>query len=82
LQQSTELESPSSAETLRQICADSAAPHAARVSAASALLDRGWGKPLQGVAMMAAARPKTAQEMTDDVLLALIEKQQARLPAS
>lgn len=32
--------------------------------------------------MMAAARPKTVQEMTDDELLALIEKQQARLPAS
>ena len=68
--------------TLREICGDSAAPHAARVSAASALLDRGWGKPMQGVAMMTVARPKTVQEMTDDELLALIEKQTARLPAS
>ena len=33
-------------ETLRTIAADTEAPHAARVSAATALLDRGWGKPL------------------------------------
>ena len=76
--ESTEL----AVETLRQICADSAAPHAARVSAASALLDRAWGKPMQGVAMMTVARPKSVREMTDDELLAMIEKQTARLPAS
>ena len=34
-------------ETLRTIAADQAAPHAARVSAATALLDRAWGKPAQ-----------------------------------
>ena len=34
-------------ETLRTIAADTDAPHAARVSAASALLDRAWGKPAQ-----------------------------------
>ena len=45
-------------ETLRSIAADTDAPHAARVSAAKALLDRGWGKPLQGVAMMTVAAPK------------------------
>ncbi len=32
-------------ETLRAIAADTGAPHAARVSAATALLDRAWGKP-------------------------------------
>ena len=42
-------------ETLRTIAADTEAPHAARVSAATALLDRAWGKPLQGVAMMTVA---------------------------
>ena len=31
--------------TLTGICGSKAAPAAARVSAASALLDRGWGKP-------------------------------------
>ena len=76
--ESTEL----AVETLREICADGAAPHAARVGAASALLDRGWGKPLQGVAMMTVARPKTVKEMSDAELIAMIEKQQARLPAS
>jgi hypothetical protein len=34
-------------ETLRTIAADTGAPHAARVSAATALLDRAWGKPAQ-----------------------------------
>ena len=33
--------------TLTGICGSKAAPAAARVSAASALLDRGWGKPQQ-----------------------------------
>ena len=32
-------------ETLRTIAADTDALHAARVSAATALLDRAWGKP-------------------------------------
>lgn len=32
-------------ETLRSIAIDGKAPAAARVSAATALLDRGWGKP-------------------------------------
>ena len=33
--------------TLRTIATDTDAPHAARVSAATALLDRAWGKPAQ-----------------------------------
>ena len=33
--------------TLTGVCGSKAAPAAARVSAASALLDRGWGKPEQ-----------------------------------
>jgi hypothetical protein len=33
--------------TLTGVCGSKAAPAAARVSAASALLDRGWGKPPQ-----------------------------------
>ena len=36
-----------SIRTLTGICGSKAAPAAARVSAASALLDRGWGKPPQ-----------------------------------
>ena len=33
--------------TLTGVCGSKAAPAAARVSAAQALLDRGWGKPAQ-----------------------------------
>ena len=69
-------------ETLRTIAADTDAPHAARVSAATALLDRGWGKPIQGVAMMTVAAPKGVREMSDGDLMAMIEKRTARLPAS
>ena len=61
-------------ETLRTIAADTEAPHAARVSAATALLDRGWGRPMQGVAMMTVAAPKGVREMTDDELMAMMEK--------
>ena len=61
-------------ETLRTIAADTEAPHAARVSAATALLDRGWGRPMQGVAMMTVAAPKGVREMTDAELMVMIQK--------
>jgi hypothetical protein len=61
-------------ETLRTIAADTGAHHAARVSAASALLDRGWGKPIQGVAMLTVAAPRGVREMSDGELMAMIEK--------
>ena len=53
------------------------APHAARVSAASGLLDRGWGRPMQGHAVMAVAAPKSVREMTNDELMAMMEKRAA-----
>ena len=34
---------------LAEICGDTSAPQAARVAAAQALLDRGWGKPTQHI---------------------------------
>lgn len=37
----------SAIKTLAGIMNEPEAPHAARVSAATALLDRGWGKPAQ-----------------------------------
>lgn len=64
-------------ETLRTIAADTEAPHAARVSAATALLDRAWGKPLQGVAMMTVAAPRGVREMSDEELMAMIENKMA-----
>lgn len=42
------------------------APPAARVSAAVALLDRGWGKPQQTVDM--TVRRQIAKELSDDEL--------------
>ena len=61
-------------ETLRTIAADTEAPHAARVSAATALLDRAWGKPMQGHAVLAVSAPKSVREMSDGELMAMIEK--------
>ena len=61
-------------ETLRTIAADTNAPHAARVSAATALLDRAWGRPLQGHAVLAVSAPKSVREMIDGELMAMIEK--------
>lgn len=40
---------PAAMQTLAAICVDPEQPGAARVSAANALLDRGWGKPSQPV---------------------------------
>ena len=42
------------------------APHSAKVSAAVALLDRGWGKPSQTVDM--TVRKQIAKELSDDEL--------------
>jgi hypothetical protein len=43
--------------------------------AATALLDRGWGKPpLQGVAVMTVAAPKGLREMNDGESMAMIEQ--------
>ncbi len=35
--------------TLARVCSDETVPPAAQVAAATALLDRGWGKPTQAV---------------------------------
>ena len=64
-------------ETLRTIAADTDAPHAARVSAATALLDRAWGKPMQGHAVLAVSAPKSVREMSDGELMAMIEQKTA-----
>jgi len=52
--------------TLRQICNNRRAPPAARVSAATALLDRGWGKPRQEVDLN--HRDVSVAQMTDEEL--------------
>jgi hypothetical protein len=40
---------PDAMETLKQVMNDQRAPPAARVGAATAILDRGWGKPKQSI---------------------------------
>lgn len=53
-------------ETLQGIMDQPKAPPAARVAAACALLDRGWGKPNQTVDMN--VRKMIAKELSDDEL--------------
>lgn len=53
-------------KTLAGIMQQSDAPPAARVSAATALLDRGWGKPQQTVDM--TVRRQIAKDLADDEL--------------
>lgn len=52
--------------TLANVMAADEAPHSAKVSAAVALLDRGWGKPQQTVDM--TVRKQIAKELSDDEL--------------
>ena len=56
-------------QALADICADAAAPPSARVSAASALLDRAWGKPIARTINAAVADPR---QMSDAELVAII----------
>ena len=51
------------------------APAAARVSAAIAVLDRGWGKPQQAIEM--DWRQKSPDQMTDEELIALIREMES-----
>lgn len=57
-------------ETLSTIMCDENAPAAARVSAANAILDRGYGRPPQTID--AAVTSKPLEEMTDEELMAII----------
>jgi len=61
--------------TLAEIAQDADSPTSSRVSAASVLLDRGWGKPLQSVAMAVGGAGELAK------LLAEIDGASRGLPA-
>ena len=52
--------------TLAGICGSKAAPAAARVSAASALLDRGWGKAQQDSNVQGEVRVVLRQMLDDE----------------
>lgn len=61
--------------TLAGIMKERRAPAAARVSAAIAVLDRGWGKPQQAIEM--DWRQKSPDQMTDEELIALIREMES-----
>jgi hypothetical protein len=56
---------------LAEICADVGVPAMARMSAASALLDRAWGKPIARNVNAAVTDPK---QMSDAELVAIINE--------
>lgn len=58
-------------ETLATIMRDSGIPPAARVRAAEAILDRGFGRPQQAVHATTEV-VRAAEEMSDDELLAVL----------
>ena len=56
-------------QTLKDIMLDKDAPHAARVTAANSILDRGYGKPAQGLSLELQRR--NVEELSDDELMAI-----------
>jgi len=63
---------PSAITVLTEIMQSKEQPPAARVAAAKELLDRGYGKSIQGVALTGAlAITRSPHELTDDELAAI-----------
>jgi hypothetical protein len=58
---------PQAIKTLHEICSDPKMPPNARVQAAVAILDRGWGKPAQTVQV----QKQEPKEMSDAELIAI-----------
>jgi hypothetical protein len=61
LQEQARQWAPEALEALREIAASKDAPPSARVSAAVALLDRGYGKPAQSIDAKVSNEPSMAQ---------------------
>jgi hypothetical protein len=57
-------------EVLTQIATDASASASARVAAAIAILDRGWGKPAQAV--QSTITPVDINSLSDEELVAII----------
>ena len=62
---------PEALETLVQIMASSKSPPAARISAANAILDRGFGKP---VPIVSELTPADVRTLSDEELTAIIRR--------
>ena len=56
-------------QTLKDIMLDKDAPHAARVTAANSILDRGYGRP--GQALSLELQRRKVYELSDDELMAI-----------
>lgn len=75
---------------LAQIMRDGTAPKAARVAAANAILDRGWGKPTQEFAVESATlsasnrgvSPEEAQRRIDSLIQLAMDRAKLRFEAS
>lgn len=63
-------------DTLVLVMNDSGAPAAARVTASSAILDRGWGRPQQNISI-----DDNHEHMSDDDLARQIEQRLAAIAA-
>jgi hypothetical protein len=59
---------PEAVDTLKEAMADQKAPWAAKIAAAIAILDRGWGKPTQAV----EANVSVLDRMIDDEQRAIL----------
>ena len=57
-------------QTLKDIMLDKDAPHAARITAANSILDRGYGRP--GQALSLELQRRNLYELSDDELMAII----------
>jgi hypothetical protein len=77
LQELARAETEASIKTLVEIRDMVLAPPAARVGAANALLDRGWGKPAQTTTITMNDK-RSVQEWTDDELIAFLKRATSR----
>ena len=67
------MHAPTAIKTLVAICKDEKAPHAARVTASQAILDRGYGRPAS-FSTGDSQTFKRAIDMTDDELAAIASR--------
>src|SRR5262245_55499180 len=65
--------------TLAAIMRDPKAPPAARALASNSILDRGYGKPAQAVS--ASISPRSASDLSDEELMAIVTSGAQAMPA-
>ncbi len=63
---------PEALETLKSVMLDTKAPPAARIGAATAILDRGYGKPGQAVNISGAVETYDLEKLSDEDLETLV----------